>query len=175
MLERDLSIKLVAVLNAGLIQRGITAPVRRAFQPRQSGTPNAAFISFYHVSTVNVGYPASSDVYDTVAGMTNVQTQRKESRYTIGGLAPVSKNTDMTAADYVGIAASILQNKAAIALFAVDNIGVQHITTLNSVYFEDEKGQNEENPSFDVILSHKDVFVSSGGLITGFTETIKRV
>ena len=175
MLERDLSVKLVSVLNTGLAARGITAPVRRAFQPRQSGTPDAAFISFYHVSTVNIGWAESSDVYDAVAGMQNVQTQRKESRYTIGGLAPVLSSSDMTTADYVGIAASILQNKAAIELFAQSNIGVQHITTINSVYFEDEKGQNEENPSFDVILSHKDVFVSGAGLITGFTETIKRV
>jgi hypothetical protein len=147
-------------------------------QPRQQGVPSLATIFFLHIFTKNVGWVARKDVWNaTNQAMDHVETQRRESRFQIGALAPQTPSdpTLPTAADFAWMAATTMQSSATLAMFLSNNCGVQHITDLSVTYFEDDKGQNEANPSFDVVISHQDVFTVPGITITEFEARITYV
>ena len=174
--ESALNILLASCLNAGLAVRGVTASVQRDNQPRQQGVPSTPVILFSHIGTVNVGWPEKAEVWNAANGnFDHVETQRRESRYQIGGLAPQTPGdpTLWTTADYVQAAASIMQSDATILTLLNSQVGVRHITDIRSTWFVDDRGQNEENPSFDVVFGHQDVFTTSTPPISVFAATIK--
>jgi hypothetical protein len=176
--EAALSILLVSVLNAGLAVRGVAATVQKDNQPRQQGVPSAAVILFHHVGTVNVGWPAKQDVWNAANGnFDHIETQRRESRYQIAALAPQTPSdpTKFTPADFVNSAAAIMQSDATIATMLAAQVGLRHITDIRTIYFQDDKDQNEENPSFDIVLSHQDVFTTSTPKVNAVTYNIERV
>src|ERR1019366_5315092 len=176
--ESALSILLVSVLNAGLTARGLTETVQKDNQPRQQGVSSSAVILFHHVGTVNVGWVYRADVWNVGTGrFDHTEIQRRESRYQIGALAPQSPTdpTQPTPADFCLAAAAVMQSDATRATLLAGNVGVQHITDVRSTYFVDDKGQNEENTSFDVILSHQDSFVTVTPIITVIVPTTNPV
>ena len=175
MTESALSILLVSVLNAGLLARGVSATVQRDNQPRQQGAPSTAVVLFHHIGTVNVGWPEKAEVWNATNGnFDHTETQRRESRYQIDAIAPQTPGdpTLPTTADFVNAAAAVMQSDATILTLINSSVGVQHITDIRSTYFVDDKGQNEENPSFDVILSHEDIFTTSTPKINSFVASI---
>jgi hypothetical protein len=177
-IEAQLSILLQSVLTAGLAARGVTAQVQQDQQARQQGTPSAATVFFHHIGTVNVGWPEKSDVWNAGNGnFDHTETQRRESRYQIGALAPRTPGdpTLPTPADFCLAAAAVLQSDVTIATLQASSVGVQHITEIRSTYFVDDRQQNEENPTFDVILSYQDVFTTSTPKITTISETVESV
>ena len=167
MLEIELAVLLRSVIVAGLTLRGITANVKQANQSRQQGIPSTATIFFFHVDTTDIGWPAKKNVWNSMTGVFDVtKTQRRESRWQIGALAPQTPSTTArTAADYILAVKSILAEDVAINTLKGSGIGIQHTTTARSVWFQDDKSQNSENPSFDVILSHQEVIVSHIGKV----------
>ena len=175
MREIDLAILLRSVLVDGLTSRGITANVKQSNQPRQQGIPTTATVFFFHVGTINVGYPEKKDVWNSGNdNFDHTETQNRESRWQINALAPQlpSSTTAMTAADYALAAAAIMQSDSTIVALKNAGVGVQHITNVRSVWFQDEKQQNEENPTFDVILSHQDISTISTPVVRVFTPTV---
>jgi hypothetical protein len=176
--EAALSILLVSVLNAGLSVRGVIATVQKDNQPRQEGIPNAATIFFHHVGTVNIGWPEKQDVWNAANGnFDHIETQRRESRYQISALAPQTPSdpTLPTPADFCNQAAAVMQSDVTIATLVSNGIGIRHITDIISIYFQDDKGQQEENPSFDIIFAHQDVFTTTTPIINDFTEKIEGI
>jgi hypothetical protein len=135
-------------------------------------------ILFHHVGTVNVGWPFRGDVWNAVSGkFDHTETQNRESRYQIGALAPQSPSdpTLPTPADFCLAMAAVMQSEVTLALFLAANVGVQHVTDIRSTYFVDDKGQNEESPAFDVVLSHQDIFVTATPRINVITPNVKTV
>ncbi len=173
--EAQLAIMIVSALNAGLAVRGVSAIVQKDQQPRQQGVPSTATIFFHHAGTVNVGWVDRREVWDSVNSVkTHTETQRRESRYQIGALAPQSpaSPTAPTPADFCAWASAIMQSSATIEYLAAQGVGVQHITNIQSTYFVDDLGRNEENPSFDIVLSHQDVFSTAVPVIQDFEAGI---
>lgn len=176
MTEASLAILLKSILDSGMAARGMVVSVLRDEQPRQQGVPSTAALFFHHIGTMNVGWPRKDDVWNAGNGnFDHTETQRRESRYQIAALAPQTPSdpTLPTPADFCNAAAAVLQSDVAITTLAASGIGVQHVTDIRSTYFVDDKGQNEENPSFDVVLSHQDVFVTATPKITNFAATIQ--
>lgn len=176
--ESALAILLQSALTAGLTARGLTATVQKNQQPRQQGVPSAAVILFHHVGTVNVGWPYRGDVWNAVSGkFDHTEIQRRESRYQIGALAPQSPNnaTLPTPADFCLAMSAVMQSDATRATLLAANVGVQHITDIRSVYFVDDKDQNQESPSFDVVLSHQDSFATTTPKIDVINPTVNPV
>ena len=174
--ESQLNILLASCLNAGLIVRGITATVQRDNQPRQQGVSSTPVILFSHIGTVNVGWTKRYEMWNAANGnFDHTETQRKESRYQIGGLAPQTPGNPslLTTADYVLAMAAIMQSDATIATLLASGVGVRHITDIRTTWFVDDRGQNEENPSFDVIFGHEDSFTTSTPKINAFAATVK--
>jgi hypothetical protein len=176
--ESALTILMIPIIAAGMTARSLTAVVKRNQQPRQIGTPSTPTIFLNHIATTPYGWPARQDVWNTntsVMDHTTVQFQR--SKYQISGLAPQSPGTpaNPTTGDYVRAASLALQDDFARAALFAQNVGILRISDVTSSYFEDEKNQNEEIPTFDVILSHMDVLTINGIIITDFELTVDRV
>lgn len=173
--ESQLNILLASCLNAGLSVRGIVATVQRDNQPRQQGVPSTPVILFSHIGTVNIGWPERAEMWNQTKGnFDHIETQRRESRYQIGALAPETSGdpTLLKAADYVLAATAIMQSDATITTLLANNVGVRHITDIRAIWFVDDKGQNEQSSSFDVVFGHQDVFTTSTPKINVFAATI---
>ena len=178
MLISALNIILIPIMEAGLTARGLTATVKRTNQPRQQGTPSAATVFFFHAGTTPYGFVRRKDWWDaTTSTMYHKEEQYQWTRYQINALAPQSPGapTAATAADYVKAAAQTMQSDAARAALLAQKVGVLRISDVISTYFQDERGQNEESPSFDLILGHKDELITSGDFITNYTFAIDSV
>lgn len=169
---------LLPIITAGLTARGKSAAVKLGKQPRQIGTPSAPVILVWHLKTTPYGALDREDVYDPIGQVMNhTEVQWQHTRFQISGLAPQSPSTPAapSASDYVRAAAQAVQSDAARAALKTQNVGVLRISDVTSVWFEDEKGQNAESPSFDLILSHKDVFTISGAGITNYSLNVDRI
>lgn len=169
---------IIPLIQAGLTARGLTAVVKRDQQPRQVGVPTGATIFLHHIGTRPYGFPARQDVWNTNSStMVHTETQFQWSRFQISGLAPQSPATPTApiASDYVRAAALTLQSETTCAALLLQNVGVLRISDISSTYFEDDKGQNEENPSFDVLLGHQDILVTSNPVITNFDLIVGRI
>lgn len=174
----DLCILLKSVLDTGLTEQSITATVRQNRQPRHQGRDEDANIMFFHVGTVNVGWPGKTEVWDADNEVfVQTQTQRKESRFQISALAPVSPATPtgLTPEDYLNVSEAILQSDTAITTFAASGVGVQHVTGNPSGWFENDQGQNENNPTFDIILSWQKTMTANIPKIDETTYTVEGV
>jgi len=176
--EIQLAALIKSSLDAGLTSQGITAAVKRNYQPRQQGAPSTPVILFYHVSSILVGWPAKQDVWNsTTSDFDHIETQNRESTWQISALAPQTplSATAMTTADYVLAASMVIQSDPAVKLMAQSEVGLRHVTDVRSMWFADEKGQFEESPSFDIVLSYQAILKTSTPKIDKFSLIIEGV
>lgn len=179
MLESNLTILLRQVLLAGLTDRGYPAVlVKSAYQPRQQGVPTPATIFTFQTGWRRYGYPKKEYIFNSTSGAYDyVETQIVHSKYQIAGLNPQSPATPTAAtpSDLLRIAGDILQHNDALATFLLNDVGILRIIDGNTIYFENDKGQNDANPTFEITLSHEDVFTKPGVAITIIEENIFRI
>lgn len=149
------------------------------WQPRQAGIPSTAAVFFHNILHDPIGWPERKDVWDCVAEtMTHTEHQRIESTYQFGALVPQSPGTQdaMTAADVLSIVKTFVQSESAIAAFAAAGVGVLRVKPIrNTNWFSDEMAQNEENPSFDMIITHGNGFNITIDVIEVFRATFYAV
>ena len=176
MLEYLQTVLIKSVLDTGLAARSITATVKQANQPRQAGTLSTPEITFFHVASVNVGWPEKKDEYDEAhSKMVHSEIQNRESRWQIGAIVPRGPNSTLMPSDYLLACAGIMQSNATLDTLTAKSVGIQHITQIRSVWFVDDKGQNSESPSFDIILSHQDVVISETPVLNAVKFQIEEV
>lgn len=180
MLESQLKILIRTVLLAGLTARGMPdVLVKSKYQPRQEGVPNPATVFVFLYGPVRrVGSPKREFIYNSVSGALDyVTTQLYESTYQISGLVAQSPATPeaMTAADLVETASDILQHEDAQIAFTAESVGILRVKDISVLWFETDKGQNEANPSFEIIMSRSISYTRAGNAITYFETNIQRV
>lgn len=166
MLEWQLQQLLKSTIEAGIAAwPGAALPdgiiIQQAFQPRQEGVPSGPAIFLHHKGPATPrGYPKFENYTDpdTQVFMRS-ETQRMESTYQIGALVPQSPDTpdQLTEVDVLNIVRRILQGTGTLAILNPQNVGVFRVSTVDSNYFSDDKSQNENNPIFDIVLTHSDV------------------
>lgn len=183
MLEWKLQELLISTIRAGITAwAGAALPatlsIQQAYQPRQQGVPIDPAIFIYHKGTVPRGYPKFENYTDP---NTNVlmrsERQRKESTYQIGALVLQSPATpdQLTESDVLEIIRHILQGAGTLAILNPLDVGVFRITAVNSNYFTDDRSQNENNPIFDITLSHHEVVNYPAPAITTVTGTVNKI
>lgn len=179
MLESQLAALIISTVNAGLSARGYSSvQVKRDNQPRQQGVPTNPVIFLHHIHTQNIGWVSREDVYDKATlAMNHYEIQRLESQYQFDALAQQSPLTPtaLMPEDYLALVRKTLQSSQAITLLKSSGVGIQHITDMRVMYFEDDKGQNETNPSFDIVFSHQDVDIVPGTIISKFNSQFKGI
>lgn len=137
--------------------------VERMFQPVTVGVNSGPTI---YLQTIipgrRVGWVGRRDRNTPTEDMTHEETQWLETTFQVSGLArrdPQNPNylTLPTAADYVQMAADILQGDRGMAALAVQRVRPLRVTTMRDTKFVNEADQYEANPSFDIVLSHMQI------------------
>lgn len=173
MRDSALRVLLAKILNDGIarwagdpLPGGLT--VQQAYQPRQEGVPIGPTVFYHPKSRLPVGTMSASDVPNADGtAMVHTQHQRVESTFQIAALVPQSPADidGMTEIDVLDVMRWLLQDSVTIATLAPLNVGVLRVTTLTSAFFEDDRHQNENEPMFDIILSHGDTVTTTTPII----------
>lgn len=179
MLDSALQTIIQSSLVAGLAARGVTASVQQNNQPRQFAAPTGPAL-FHTLASPKkqYGWPQYKDSWnETTQLFDRIRTQVVHTRFTIGGCvvqSPAAPNA-LSSGDLLQIAIDILQDEDFIASCVAQDCNVFRVTDLPAIWFEDSKGQNVLWASFDIIFTHKDVFISSVGAITDFVGDVDQV
>lgn len=184
MLESQLETLLKTTIAAGIAAwPGPTLPagivIQKAFQPRQAGVPTAPTITFYHKGpAVPRGFPKFDNFLDPADNVfKRSETQRKESTYMVGALylQDPANVTQITEVDLLEMVRWILQGQNSIAAFKEQDVGVLRISQIDSNYFNDDRGQNENNPAFNIVFTYKNVVVFPVDGIQGVDATFQSI
>lgn len=169
MLESQLQILLRNVLIAGLAARGVTAQVKSAAQPTQQGTPTAPTIFMVRFGGKRYGSPTKTNYIDPVTqALMYSESEIFETTYQISALIRVDPSADPAAPntlDLVKTAGDILQSRTAQDTLTANDVGVLRITDISTSFFDDDRDQFEENPTFKVTLRHSNVFATPANTV----------
>lgn len=165
MRERDLFINVIAVLRT---QLGPDIEIAQNNQPRSAGRPASAAILLELIGNRRYGHVKREDVPDPddVTQMIHRETQIYEATIQVNGLAkppPAQGAVDPdepSALDWTDRAAAALQSDVAIVALAALDLGVLRVMNVRNPKFRNDREQYEASPSFDFILTHKQITVS---------------
>jgi hypothetical protein len=68
-----------------------------------------------------------------------------------------------------------LQSDEAIQALKASGLQILRITDIRQIYFVDDKGRHEAMPSFDFVITHKNVTITSDPIINKFTAGLHPV
>lgn len=153
--------------------------IKRNYQPTQQGRPDGPAVFFFKVTDRRVGQRQISEAQDpTTLTMTRTERQVVETIYQFGALVPEYPEDDPDiplAADVLKAAAATLQAPDFIFSLKQANAGIQRITDIRTTQVENDRGQFEANPTFDVTISHVDEFITIVPATSVLGVNIKRV
>lgn len=173
MRERDLTGLIMQYVRAQLPVRGLDGmSVVQNYQPTQQGRPATPAVIIYCMGNKRYGSPRRSWTSGTsVVKAVRTERQYREATYKVTALIPTLDPKDLSAntqGDVVGITAAIMNSEDFISHMKRNNCGVLRISDIVNVPFENDKAQNEANYSFDVIITHSDVFVDGVPVISEY-------
>lgn len=137
--------------------------VKQAAQPNMQGTPTGPVIFMTKLPDYRYGSRGIVDEWipDTIGGGVeqHTETQQYESTFQLNALSTQDPDdlAQPTAADLLNYAAYIMQSMATIATLNAQDIGIERITQVRNVPFKDDRDQFEYSPSFDFVLTHKQI------------------
>jgi len=163
MLENQLMALLRSTLMADSRLAGVA--VDRKLPLDAIGAPKVPTVFTQQIGTARYGFlkreylplpePAETMLYRETQYMeTTVQVSATARRKPVDEAFP-------TAFDICRAASDILQGDAALATLAAQNVRPGRITNIRDVPFLNESAQNEDNPSFDVVLHHVQITEST--------------
>lgn len=161
MKDNELIATLITLLQAGRASVGIPSiPVKQAYQPTQQGVPfeACAFLTLVHHH--RYGYLERTDIYDP-AQQIEIHTEKQiyETTFQLSALAP-QKPTDPslpTASDVVNAFAAIAQSDSFRQSLQNVDLGILRISAIRNPYFADDRDRFEASPSFDFVITHKQI------------------
>lgn len=142
----------------------------QAYQPVRQGVnvkPPSAYI--FKLFDKRDGSPAQEYLWDDVKNVeTKTITQQMQTTFQITALnTPDPKNnTQYTASDIANLLAAILQTSETIEMLTKAGVGILNITDVRNPFFSDDHDRWEASPSFDFVLTHKQVLTGSSPTIT---------
>lgn len=144
---------------------GITGtPIKQAFQPSQQGANTKPTAYLHKIGDKRYGYPRKNDVWDSEnEEMVHQETQQYETTFQVSAWAIQDPKTpsNYTASDILNLIAYILQSSETIAIFEAQGVGIERVTSVRNVYFTDDRGRFEASPSFDFVITHKQLITST--------------
>lgn len=157
------------VLLSGLAANGYaTVPVVQLDQPTLQGRPDGPALLFQKLpGDKRYGWVKREDTDDpdNPAQMIHRETQFYETTLQIEALGPQpvpgAALPSSTASDLVNLAAAILQSDAAIASLRAAGLGVLRVTQVRNPFMKNDRDQYEAVPSFDLVVTHEQVMLST--------------
>lgn len=168
-------------LSTEVVRRGVPGPVPDAlnfmtrYQPLQQGRPNPRTVYWHLIANQRIG---SAQVTTTGSGLNIVRREEQSMAMTLQFTCtqPVDLAADaLTQGDVLNIVAASLQGQSAVAWFMERGLSFERITQIRNVYVNNDRDQNEPNPSFDVVIKHTDVFVDDVPEVTDYELRILSV
>lgn len=113
-------------------------------------------------------------VTDSIVSNAIVRTEtvEMETHYQATGFG---SSNGVTASDILNRLAMMLQSSAALRVFQTAGIGILRIGDIRATYFRDAEDLDAQEPSFDFVLTHQHVFVSSEPKVDDFELSVLRI
>lgn len=179
----------IATLNAGLQAVAVTGVVvQQAYQPKVTGRPKVPALLLSCQPAHRFGYVKREDKWDDARTIfTHTETQWWERTFQCDGYtppkdppapgvdAPPGPPWGFTANDLAMRGSSILQSDAGRHSLRVAGLGIERITDVRQPYFKNEQDQFESSPSFDFVLTYKQVDVTTTPRVEKIAVKIDRV
>lgn len=147
-------------------------PIKQAFQPTQQGVDTAPAAYLYKIGDKRIGLPQRSDTFrpdhpDNPQGpgiMIHTEVQQYQTTFQISALSTQdpANTAQYTASDILNFIAYILQSGPTVQILANNGVGMLNVMDIRNPYFEDDRQRHEASPSFDFILTHKQVISTIG-------------
>lgn len=178
--EKEMFKAIRDVLLAGFAARTppVVLGVKQAEQPVQQGTPTGPTIFMTLVDQHRYGTPQRTDEWDEQAEvMRHTESQWYESHFQLNALSTQNPKdaAQLTAGDLLNYAAYILQSDAGRQALREDGLGIERVTDVRNPKFQDDRDRFEASPSFDFVLTHKQIVVSEVPVLQSTELRITRV
>lgn len=86
-----------------------------------------------------------------------------------------ANDTELTASDILKAAAAVLQSENFLAIANENKFGVQRISDIRPAPFQNDRGLWETQPTFDVVISHSDIFTEEIPEVTKINSGIEGI
>lgn len=180
MRDNEIFIMFRSLLLQMMPERGITdVLVKQNYQPTQQGRPNQSTVFMTKITDRRHGSRRIDESYDEdQQAIIRTETQVMESTFQFAALVSErnpADNTELTAADVLKTVAAILQSPDFIEAIKVQGAQVLRITDIRTTPTDNDRDRFEFEPSFDVVLTHKDIFTKQIPAVTKVTSGLHRV
>lgn len=161
MRDNPLAIAIRETLVEILVGRLVSAQVIQAYQPTQQGLEPGNVIYYQHLPMDRrYGWPQMIDRWNEEdQQFEHVESQQMESTFQFTATAEEqdpANDAQWTPGDLLKAAAAAFQSDLALELLRARGVGVERVTTVRIGYPENDRGQFEQTPSFDVVFTHRD-------------------
>ena len=178
-LDNVLIAEIISILNNGFATISSLVPtapiVQQSYQPIQQGANTAPSLYLYKIGDTRVGWPSQQMVWNQEAQIEVLtQLQQYETRFQISAWATQNPadTTSLTASDYANYAVYIMQSMTTVAALEAIGCGIYSVKDVRNPSFMDERDRFEFSPSFDFVITHKQIITQTTPTIT---ETIIQV
>lgn len=155
-----------------------TVAVKQRNQPTTQGAPSGPAILFSKLFDRRIGSPQRAEVWnETTQQFDHVESVQIESTYTFAAIATrdPADPAAVTAPDYLKAAATAWQSDTMLSALRASGVGVQRIGDIRNTPVANEKGEFTDNPTFDVVLTHRDAFTDALPAVVAREVNINRV
>jgi len=178
MLDNELILLFRPLLINGLSSAGFNnVVVQQGYQPTAQGVPVDAVVSFFKIGDHRFGTRSNNTVYDLdEEEMITTEIQIYETTFQISALLrQIPTDISFTASDLVNECARIMNTQNTVDALNENSVGVLRVSEVRNIYFKDDRDQNEASPSFDFVLTHKNIYKTTARISTGVKFNIYRV
>jgi hypothetical protein len=177
--------ELIAKVSAALLARLAATSYSLAyvgllqnFQPTQQGVPSTPCLFLHKIVDVRVGFPQRKEQWNETAQQFDyVESEQLETTYQFTARAPQNPadDTELTAGDYLKAAARALQSDPVIISLRQSAVGVLRIGTIRGGFAIGDTGDFQEEPSFDVVFTHRNSTIDTLPAVVSEEIIINRV
>jgi hypothetical protein len=132
------------------------------YQPTQEGINDGPTLYAFKVGAKRYGYRGVKQIPDIDAptGMKRIETQAMETTLQFSVVQPIATGMgDLTHSDRLNAVASVMQSPDFQKLLIANGASILRITEVRTPQVINDYSQWEENPSFDAVFKHDDVWI----------------
>lgn len=178
-LDNVLIAEIISILNNGFAAMSALVPtapiVKQSYQPVQQGANTAPTIYLFKVSDNRLGFPGRYDCWDEdTQTEVHKEIQQYETTFQLSCWATQdpSNVASLTASDIANYAVYIMQSETTVTALEAQGFGIYRVGQVRNPSFTDDRDRFEFAPSFDIVITHKQIITTTTPIIT---ETVLQI
>lgn len=152
--------------------------VEQAYQPEDDNADNETTVYIHKRTGANVGWPGTRDVFNVDNdNFDTVTTFQDKVTYQFSAFTqqdPYNINY-MSASNVLELALRIMQTPATVATLQLSAISMQRTKEVNQAYFDNDRKEFEQSPTFEIVLSYEQTIASTVPKVFPIDLSINRV